>query len=85
MNRKVKRFWNWTNPTNEEGSKERILELYGTIAEESWFDDDITSAMFEGELLTGEGPITILINSRGGDCVAASQIYAMLMDNSRRG
>lgn len=81
----MKRFWNWTNPTNEEGSKERILELYGTIAEESRFDDDIIPAMFEGELLTGEGPITIWINSLGGDCVAASQIYAMLMDNSRRG
>lgn len=76
----MKKFWNWTNPINEEGSKERVLELYGTIAEESWFDDDITPAMFKGELLAGEGPITIWINSPGGDCVAASQIYAMLMD-----
>ena len=76
----MKKFWNWTNPTNEEGSNERVLELYGTIAEGSWFDDDITPAMFKGELLAGEGPITIWINSPGGDCVAASQIYAMLMD-----
>lgn len=76
----MKKFWNWINQTNEEGSKEHVLELYGTIAEESWFDDDITPAMFKGELLEGEGPITIWINSPGGDCVAASQIYAMLMD-----
>ena len=36
--------------------------------------------MFKDELFGGEGPITIWINSPGGDCVAASQIYAMLMD-----
>ena len=36
--------------------------------------------MFKDELTAGNGPITIWINSPGGDCVAASQIYAMLMD-----
>ncbi len=56
------------------------MELYGTIAEESWFDDDITPAMFKEELFAGSGPITVWINSPGGDCIAASQIYAMLMD-----
>jgi len=57
-----------------------VLELYGTIAEESWFDDDITPKMFRDELFSGTGNITVWINSPGGDCVAASQIYAMLMD-----
>jgi len=69
--------------TNEETGEEiieRVLELYGTIAEESWFDDDITPAMFRDELFSGSGPVTIWINSPGGDCFAASQIYAMLMD-----
>ena len=56
------------------------MELYGTIAEESWFDDDITPQMFRDELFSGTGPVTIWINSPGGDCIAASQIYAMLMD-----
>ena len=56
------------------------MELYGTIAEESWFDDDITPAMFKEELFSGSGPITVWINSPGGDCIAASQIYTMLMD-----
>ena len=56
------------------------MELYGTIAEESWFDDDITPAMFKEELFAGSGPITVWINSPGGDCIAASQIYTMLMD-----
>ena len=57
-----------------------MLELYGTIAEESWFEDDITPQEFRDELFAGSGPVTIWINSPGGDCIAASQIYAMLMD-----
>ena len=57
-----------------------MLELYGTIAEESWWDDDVTPKMFRDELFAGTGPVTIWINSPGGDCVAASQIYALLMD-----
>ena len=57
-----------------------MLELNGTIAEESWFDDDITPRMFKEELFSETGPITIWINSPGGDCIAASQIYSMLMD-----
>ena len=36
--------------------------------------------MFKDELNAGTGDITVWINSPGGDCVAASQIYNMLMD-----
>lgn len=70
----------WKNTAETEPGTERVLELYGTIAEESWFDDDITPAQFKEELFAETGPITIWINSPGGDCIAASQIYAMLMD-----
>jgi ATP-dependent Clp protease protease subunit len=31
-------------------------------------------------LFHGKGPVTIWINSPGGDCIAASQIYTMLME-----
>ena len=75
-----KKFWHWKNEANAEPEAERVLELYGTIAEESWFDDDITPQLFRDELFAGSGPVTIWVNSPGGDCVAASQIYAMLMD-----
>lgn len=75
----MRKFWKWKNQTDETGEIERALELYGTIADESWFDDDITPAMFKSELYNGTGPITIWLNSPGGDCVAASQIYTMLM------
>lgn len=30
--------------------------------------------------MAGTGDVTVWINSPGGDCVAASQIYSMLMD-----
>ena len=66
--------------TNEAGVEERVLELDGTIADESWFDDDVTPKMFKEELFSGSGPITLWINSPGGDCIAASQIYSMLKD-----
>lgn len=36
--------------------------------------------MFRNELFSKKGPITLWINSPGGDCIAASQIYTMLMD-----
>ena len=57
-----------------------MLEFYGTIAEEPWFDDDISPKMFREELFADKGPVTIWINSPGGDCNAASQIYTALMD-----
>ena len=72
----MKRFWNWVR--NADGG--RTLYLNGAIAEESWFDDDITPAAFQAELMAGEGDVTVWINSPGGDCVAASQIYCMLME-----
>ena len=59
---------------------ERTLFLNGTIAEESWFDDDVTPQLFKDELNAGDGDIVVWINSPGGDCVAAAQIYNMLMD-----
>ena len=70
-----KHFWNWS-----QNADENILHLNGTIAEESWFEDEITPALFRVELEKCNAPITVYINSPGGDCVAAAQIYTMLMD-----
>ena len=76
---KTKKFWKWRNQA-EAGTapEERTLFLNGTIAEESWFDDDVTPQLFKDELNSGTGDITVWINSPGGDCVAAAQIYNML-------
>lgn len=81
----MKKFWKWKNRTvlnqeTQEPIQERTLFLNGTIAEESWFDDDVTPQVFKEELCAGSGDITVWINSPGGDCVAAAQIYNMLMD-----
>lgn len=79
----MKRFWNWltpqeTSPDSDGG--ERVLRINGVIAEESWLDDDITPTLFASELNAGSGPITIWLNSPGGDVVAAARIYNMLLD-----
>lgn len=54
--------------------------MNGVIAEDSWFDDDVTPALFKDELNAGTGDITLWINSPGGDCVAAAQIFNMLSE-----
>lgn len=73
----MEKFWNWIR--NEE-TGERILELSGEIASQSWYGDEVTPQLFKDELLAGDGDITVWINSPGGDCIAAAQIYNMLMD-----
>ena len=73
----MKKFWNWAR---DENSGVRTLYLDGVIAEESWFDDDVTPKAFKADLTSGEGDLVIWLNSPGGDCIAASQIYTMLMD-----
>ena len=71
-------FWNWKKIKNKDDTTENILFLNGTIAEESWFDDEITPRLFFEELKNKSGDITVWINSPGGDCIAASRIYTML-------
>lgn len=74
----MNKFWNWKFA--DEAETVRVLTINGTIAEESWFDDEITPKMFRDELRSGSGDIEVYINSPGGDCIAASQIYTMLME-----
>lgn len=80
----MKKFWNWKkkviNLENGQEAEERILFMNGVIAEDSWFDDDVTPALFKDELNAGTGDITLWINSPGGDCVAAAQIFNMLSE-----
>ena len=74
---KKRKFWNWVRDSD---TGERTLVLNGQIAENSWFGDEVTPAIFRDELMKGEGNITVWINSPGGDVFAAAQIYNMLMD-----
>lgn len=78
---KNKRFWDWTEGDD---TGPRTLSISGTIAEESWFDDDVTPELFRNELTAGNGDITVWINSPDGDCIAAARIYNMLTEYSGR-
>ena len=71
-----RKFWNWVR---NEGEK-RTLLLDGEISDETWFGDEVTPAVFREELHAGKGDVVLWINSPGGDCFAAAQIYNMLMD-----
>lgn len=56
--------------------------LEGYISEYSWFEDDITPKMFKDDLYRhgNNGPITIRINSYGGDVVAAHTMHMIIRD-----
>ncbi|MGF7185276.1 ATP-dependent Clp protease protease subunit [Desulfitispora alkaliphila] len=69
------KFWNWIK--NEDS---RALYLDGYIAQESWFEDDVSPMEFKAELNEAKDDITLWINSPGGDVFAASQIYTMLKE-----
>jgi ATP-dependent Clp protease protease subunit len=78
----MNKFWKWVRnkaPDSDPDLAERTLFLNGTIASESWFDDDVTPALFKSDLDSGKGPVTVWINSPGGDVWAAAQIYNMLL------
>ena len=71
-----RKFWNWVR---NEGEK-RVLLLDGEISDETWWGDEVTPQMFRSDLNAAEGDIDLWINSPGGDCYAAAQIYNMLME-----
>lgn len=74
-------FWRCVDAAaSDSGDPE--LEFYGYISEYSWFEDDITPAKFKKDLyqLGAGGPVTIRMNSGGGDVIAASVIRSMLVE-----
>ncbi|CAB1254272.1 Prophage Clp protease-like protein [Ruminococcaceae bacterium BL-6] len=76
-----RKFWNWVkNDGADEFGSERTLYLNGEISDETWYGDEVTPQRFKDELNAGSGDITLWINSPGGDCFAAAQIYNLLMD-----
>lgn len=70
----MNRFWDYSESGNE-------LRLEGEIASESWWGDEVTPKAFRDELDKHPGPLTVYINSPGGDVFAASEIYTMLLEH----
>lgn len=75
-----RKFWNWIQNQDESGSEMRTLFLNGEISDETWYGDEVTPKLFKDELNMDKGPISVWINSPGGDVFAAAQIYNMLME-----
>lgn len=75
------KFWNWVK-NEETGASELYLD--GAIASETWWGDEVTPAMFQAELKSHPGDVTVWVNSPGGDVFAAAQIYTMLRNHGGR-
>ena len=75
-----RKFWNWIRDESVSGDSPRTLFLSGEISDETWFGDEVTPQTFRDELESGSGDIQVVINSPGGDCFAAAQIFSMLKE-----
>ena len=71
----MRKFWNWSR---DAGTGGRVLTMRGPISDETWFGDEVTPGEFRAELESDKGPVTVLLDSPGGDVFAAAQIYNML-------
>lgn len=77
----MKKFWNFIK---NEDTGETELYFEGPISDCTWLGDEITPAMFRDELAKVGGNLTVWINSPGGDCISASQIYTMLRSHKSK-
>jgi ATP-dependent Clp protease, protease subunit len=73
-------FWNIRNAAETGGEPE--VDFYGYISEYSWLGDEITPNKFKTDLhkAGNGGPVTIRLNSPGGDVIAASVIRSIITD-----
>ena len=80
---KKTKFWNFI-PAVPQENKPAELILYGEIAAESWWGDEVTPRQFSEELaaLGDVAEIVVRINSPGGDVFAANAIYTRLKDST---
>lgn len=74
-------FWTIRDASQAE-SGETEVEFFGPISEYSWWGDEVTPKLFKDELYTkGKGkPVTVKVNSPGGEVFAASTIRSILQD-----
>lgn len=78
-------FWRMIDAAKSE-SGEAEVEFFGPISEYSWFGDEITPKAFKDELYkVGKSrPVTVKVNSPGGEVFAAAAIRAILQDYPAR-
>jgi ATP-dependent Clp protease protease subunit len=77
VEQQVKRkFWNFIKKDASSGE----LQLYGEIADSTWWGDEVTPKDFKADLdaLGDISTLDVYINSPGGDVFAGQAIYSML-------
>lgn len=62
-------------------ANETELRIEGVIANESWYEDEVSPKMFREELAKHSGDITVRINSPGGDVTAGVSLYNSLNEH----
>ena len=73
-----KKFWKIRNEADMEQAE---MLLYGEIANETWWGDEVTPKDFAADLSAlGGKDLLLRINSPGGDVFAATAIYNQLKD-----
>lgn len=89
----MKRFWSWVrdelSPTlspSTEGAENApsfsdSLRIEGEIVAEAWWKDETAPRDFRAQLDAHPGPVTVWINSPGGDVFASSAIYTALREH----
>ena len=82
QNRRINTF----GTSSASGDNPPELILYGDIASETWWGDEVTPRQFTEELdaLGAVPEIVVRINSGGGDVFAANAIYTRLKDNTAK-
>jgi len=78
LKNKNKKFWNFKAKDDDEKTGE--LMLYGEIASETWWGDEVTPKQFKEDLdaLGDIKTLNVFVNSPGGDVFAAQAIYSIL-------
>ena len=74
-------FWTFRNAAETESGQVEV-EIYGPVSEFAWWGDEVTPRMFKDQLYGygKNGPVTLRLNSPGGDMIAASVISAIIKD-----
>jgi len=73
-----KKFWSFKNA--KEDPKIGELDIYGEIADSSWWGDEVTPKQFKKDMdaLGDISELNVYINSPGGDVFAGQTIYSIL-------
>jgi ATP-dependent protease ClpP protease subunit len=68
--------------SDEQNSDERTIGIYDVIGEDWWTGEGFTAKRMAGALRSlGKGPVTVAINSPGGDMFEGFAMYNMLRDH----